>query len=37
MFSELENDIHRQLELALARSIIVGASVERMIQSDFGT
>src|ERR1035438_3809601 len=37
MFSELEDCIHRQLELALAGSIVVRGAIESMIKSDFGT
>jgi hypothetical protein len=37
MFSELEDYIHRQLELALASSVVVCGTIESMVKSDFGT
>src|ERR1700686_2741994 len=36
-FSELEDHIHRELELALAGSIGVRGTIESLIESDFGT
>lgn len=35
--SELENYIHRQLELALPRPVVVRATIESAIEPDFGT
>ena len=36
-FSELEDHIHRKLELALAGSIGISGTIESLIKSDFGT